>query len=371
MVKAGASEYLTYPLVPDEIRLVVNNLRDAMITDSELEYLRDQQWRSDALRMLKTRNPLMRQVFQKICLVAQTKTTVLLNGETGVGKGVIAKLIHLHSNREDAQFISVHCGAIPDTLVETELFGHEKGAFTGAIQRKLGRFEIARDGTLFLDEIGTVTPAVQIKLLQVLQDGIFSRVGGASEIEANVRVIAASNADLKKMSEEGLFRKDLYYRLHVFPIEIPPLRERAEDIPYFVEYFLEKMNRMHPKDIRDIHSAAMEALMQYTWPGNIRELENLIERAYILETSSVLTPESFPAELFDTRATATLSVNASVPLAEARQQLVEAFERQYVKDILSQNRGKINKSADAAGISTRQLNKMMHKYGIRKEIFKA
>ena len=169
----------------------------------------------------------MKMVFDKIRSVALTKSTVLLTGETGTGKGVLANLVHRHSNRRDAQFISVHCGAIPDTLLESELFGHEKGAFTGAVRRKLGKFEIASGGTIFLDEIGTITPSAQIKLLQVLQDGTFQRVGGEETIEANVRVIAATNADLKKMCDDGHFRKDLYYRLDVFPIELPPLRGRV------------------------------------------------------------------------------------------------------------------------------------------------
>lgn len=369
-VKSGAGEYLTYPIVPDEVRLVMNSLKTATLIDSELEYLRDRQWRSEAMDMLDTKSPAMREVFQKIRSVAPTKTTVLLTGETGVGKGVLAKLIHLLSNREDARFISVHCGAIPDTLVESELFGHEKGAFTGAVKRKLGKFEIAHDGTLFLDEIGTITPAVQVKLLSVLQDATFCRVGGESILKTNARVITATNTDLKSMCEESTFRKDLYYRLNVFPIEIPPLRERPEDIQTFVEYFLKKMNRTNHKNIRDIHHLAMEALVRYSWPGNIRELENLIERAYILESSSVLTPESFPTELFDTEISTTLPIDASLSLADARKMVIDNFERQYIKDTLARHNGKINPSAEAAGISTRQLNKLMHRYGIQKESFK-
>ncbi|GBC62439.1 sigma-54-dependent Fis family transcriptional re gulator [Desulfonema ishimotonii] len=370
-VKAGATDYLTYPIVPDEARLVAESIRESVLMESELEYLRNQQWKSDSFEFVKTRNAGMQQVFSKIRSVAPTKTTVLLAGETGVGKGVLARLIHRHSNREDAQFISVHCGAIPETLVESELFGHERGAFTGAIRKRLGKFEIAKDGTIFLDEIGTVTPQVQIRLLQVLQDGIFSRVGGEDVIATTARVIAATNTDLRQMSETGLFRKDLYYRLNVFPIEIPPLRERPEDIPFFTDFFLGKMNRLNPKSIHDIHPKVLEALARYSWPGNIRELENLIERAYILETSSVLTPESFPAELFEQEGTTSLPVNVSLPLAEARQQVVASFERQYLKELLSQYQGRVNRTAEAAGITTRQLHKLMRKYGLRKEDFKA
>jgi DNA-binding NtrC family response regulator len=246
-VKAGASNYLTYPINPEEARYITESVHESIIAQSELDYLRDQFWQSEALEFIQTRSPVMRDVFNKVRSVATTRSTVLLIGETGTGKGELAKLLHRHSNRRDAQFIGVHCGAIPDTLLESELFGHEKGAFTGAVRRKLGKFEIANGGTIFLDEVGTVTPSAQIKLLQVLQDRSFQRVGGEATIEVDVRIIAASNMDLKKMCDEGQFRKDLYYRLNVFPIEVPPLRERIEDIPHLAEVFLEKMNRFSTK----------------------------------------------------------------------------------------------------------------------------
>jgi DNA-binding NtrC family response regulator len=370
-VKAGANNYITYPINPDELKYVAESVKETVILQSELNYLRDQFWEVDSLEIVHTENDEMKNVFDKIRSVAPTKSTVLLSGETGSGKGVLAKLIHRHSNRKDSQFISIHCGAIPDTLLESELFGHEKGAFTGAVRRKLGKFEIAMGGTIFLDEIGTITPSAQIKLLQVLQDGTMSRVGGEEIIEANVRTIAATNTDLKKMSDEGLFRKDLYYRLNVFPIEIPPLRERIEDIPYFVDIFLKKLNKFSPKEIYDVHSEVMEAFIRYSWPGNIREMENLMERAYILETSSVLTPESFPKELFKSDLQSFLTRNAfPIPLAEARRKGIEEIERRYLKEVLTRHKGKINTSAKDAGITTRQLNKLMKKYELRKEDFK-
>jgi transcriptional regulator with PAS, ATPase and Fis domain len=295
---------------------------------SELNYLRDQFWQVDSFNLLGTNSESMKKVFQQICTVSPTKSTVLLAGETGTGKSVLAQLIHQHGNRKNAQFISVHCGAIPDALVESEMFGHEKGAFTGAVRRKLGKFEFATGGTIFLDEIGTITPAAQIKLLQVLQDGTYQRVGGDETLKTDVRVIAASNADLKKMCDEGTFRKDLYYRLNVFPIEIPPLRERLEDIPLFVEAFLNNLNQFSVKEIKGIHPLVIEAFKIYTWPGNIRELENLVERAYILEVSSLLTPESFPNELFETEATSVfIPTGMQLTLAEVRQQGVEEIER--------------------------------------------
>ncbi len=369
-VKAGAADYLTTPIVPEEARLVIDGVSETVVMESELEYLRDRQWKTEVSDIVPTRNSKMQKVFDKIRSVAPTRSTVLLLGETGVGKGVLAKLVHRYSRLEEDRFISLHCGAIPENLVESELFGHEKGAFTGAVKKRMGKFEIANNGTLFLDEIGTITPAVQIKLLQVLQDGTFSRVGGDLSVSSDARVVVATNDDLKRMSDEGSFRKDLYYRLNVFPVEIPPLRERKEDIPGFIDFFLDKMNRQGNKEIREVHPLVLEALDGYSWPGNIRELENIIERAYILETSSILTPESLPYEFLEDEVASTLPVDASVPLALARKQVLEDFERQYLKDLMTRNRGKIKDSASEAGITTRQLHKLMKKYGIRKEEFK-
>jgi len=370
-VKAGASNYLTYPINPDEAKYVTESIREYIIEQSELDYLRDQFWQSEALDFVQTKSPVMRNLFSKVRSVATTRSTVLLIGETGTGKGELAKLIHRHSNRRDAQFIAVHCGAIPDTLVESELFGHEKGAFTGAVKRKLGKFEIANKGTIFLDEVGTVTPSAQIKLLEVLQDRIFQRVGGEETIEVDVRIIAASNMDLKKMCEQGEFRKDLYYRLNVFPIEVPPLRDRIEDIPHLVDVFLERMNKFHTKEIHHVDPQVMEAFMSYAWPGNIRELENLMERACILESSPVLAPDSFPSELFESELPpARLSSPPLLTLAETRNRGVEVIERRYLNQLLSRNKGKIKDSAHDAGITTRQLHKLMKKYELRKEGFK-
>ena len=346
-------------------------IREQEIIQSELDYLRKEFWQTDAREIVRTNNPEMEKVFDQIRSVAPTKTTVLLYGETGTGKGVLANLIHRHSNREKGQFISVHCGAIPDTLLESELFGHEKGSFTGAFKRKLGKFEIASKGTIFLDEISTITQSAQIKLLQVLQDGTFSRVGGEAVFKTEARFIAATNMDLKKMCDAGIFRKDLYYRLNVFPIEIPPLRKRREDIPILIETFVSRLNKTMQKRIQHVHPDVIDAMKAYEWPGNIRELENLMERAFILETSSELTPESFPAELFNgRRSAAVFKVDTALSLSEARRLAIDAFERQFIKTLLSRNRGKINKSAEEAGISTRQFHKLLIKHGIQKRNLK-
>ena len=370
-VRLGVSDFITRPVSTDEVRLILEKLKQSAIRQSELDFLRDQFWKADALEVVQTRSPAMVDVFKKIRSVAATKTTVLLTGETGTGKSLLAKLIHQHSNRHAAQFISLHCGAIPDTLLESELFGHEKGAFTGALRKKPGKFEVANGGTIFLDEIGTLTPQAQIKMLQVLQDGTFSHVGGEETIHTNARVIAATNSDLKQMSEEGTFRKDLYYRLNVFPIHIPPLRDRLEDLQQLLASFLARLNREFQKSIQTVHPVVLQGLTQYPWPGNVRELENLMERAYILENSSVLTPDGFPLELFEKpTAAAILPLQPRLPLADARKLVLADFERRYIKDLLSRNTGKINRSADEAGISTRQLHKLMHQYGISKEEYK-
>lgn len=370
-VKEGASDYITYPVKSDEVKHVIKSVHESTIVKSELDYLRDQFWENDPLEITQTFSNRMRTVYNKIKSVAPTRSTVLLSGETGTGKGVLANLIHRNSNRKNSRFISLHCGAIPDTLLESELFGHEKGAFTGAIKRKLGKFEIADKGTIFLDEIGTITPAAQVKLLNVLQDGILQRVGGETTINTDVRVIAATNLDLKGMSDKGEFRNDLYYRLNVFPVEIPPLRERSEDIPHLASFFLERMNRLNTKDIKSISFSVMEALVKYSWPGNIRELENLIERAYILETSSVLSPESFPGEIFDGIPADDAPVDYDTgSLAYVRRKGIENIERNYLLNLMMLTKGKINQSAEIAGITTRQIHKLLKKYGIYKENFK-
>jgi len=371
LVKAGARNYLTHPVREEEVKLISEQIIDSNMKESELGYLRDKFWQVDSLNHIRTENQQMRKVFEQIRSVSPTKSTVLLTGETGTGKNLMAKLIHQHSNRCDDQFISVHCGAIPDTLIESELFGHEKGSFTGAVKRKLGKFEIATGGTIFLDEIGTITKSAQIKLLQVLQDGTFQRLGGEETLSANVRIIAATNSNLKAICDTGEFRKDLFYRLNVFPIEMPPLRERIEDIEKISGEILDRLNRFESKDIYDIDHRVLQAFKAYDWPGNIRELENLIERAYILETSSVLTPESFPAELFYLEpGKMTVKADSNKTLAEVRRDAIEDIERNYIKELLSRNKGKINHSATEAGISTRQLNKLMNRYDIRKEEFK-
>ena len=369
-VKAGADSYLIHPIIPEEVSLVREGLEEATRAQAEIETLRDPFWQEDN-NLVRTKSASMRAVFKEVRQVAATRSTVLLTGETGTGKNVLAKLIYRRSNRSEKQFIGVHCGAIAETLLESELFGHERGAFTGAVRRKLGKFEIADGGTIFLDEVGTISPAMQIKLLEVLQERTIQRVGGEQTLEVDVRILAATNSDLKQLAESGSFRKDLYFRLNVFPIEIPPLRERREDIPLLVALFLERLNLLHQRAIEEVHPLVMEAFDRYEWPGNVRELESLMERAYILETSPLLTPESFPSELFGSVGNVgQLAVNTAETLAEVRRRAADVVERFYLKEQLTVHSGRINATARASGITERQLHKLMVKHGLRKEEFK-
>jgi DNA-binding NtrC family response regulator len=367
-LKLGVDDYLTIPIIEEEFKLVLESAAEQLIQQAELDYLRDRFWKVDALSVVKTKSTLMHAVFNQIRSVAPTKAIVLLCGETGTGKGVMAQLLHQHSNRSGKNFIKVHCGAIPDTLLESELFGHEKGAFTGATRKKLGKFEIATEGTIFLDEVGTISPAAQIKLLQVLQDGSFNRVGGEEILTTDARIVAATNIDLKEMTEDGRFRKDLYYRLNVFPIEIPPLRDRIQDIHHLANLFLDRFNQKYQRQISEIHPSVLEAMGHYHWPGNVRELENLIERAYILTTEEMLMPQSFPTEVMgDMEQIEFPAIIKNTTLSEARRAVVEAFESHYIKDVLTANNGKVNKSAEAAGVGVRQFHKLMKKYNINKK----
>jgi DNA-binding NtrC family response regulator len=370
--RAGVTRCLTHPIDPREGKLAVENAFRSLLVPSEAEDPLDRFWQADSLEVVRTRSPRMQEVYDKLRSVASTRSTVLLTGETGTGKGVLARLIHRHSNRKHERLVSIHCGAIPDTLVESELFGHEKGAFTGAVRRRAGKFETARGGTIFLDEVGTITEAAQVKLLQVLHEGMYYRVGGEDPVQADVRVLAATNSDLEALCEAGRFRRDLYYRLNVFPVAIPPLRERTEDIPYFIDVFLTRLERLNGKGIQGVDPAVVEAFKAYPWPGNIRELENLIERAYILETSSVLSSQSIPAEVMESCANRGMGPASGndATLAEVRRRCVEEVERAYLRDLLARHTGKMKNAAATAGISPRQLYKLMHKYGLRKESFR-
>ena len=364
VVKAGADDYLTLPILKSELDLIVVKSENFTTQEARLHNLDGHFWDLKSLKIVETSSPGMREVYERVKIVADKTVSVLLTGETGVGKNVIAKLIHQHSLRKNKPFVAVHCGAITESLVESELFGHEKGSFTGAFKRKLGKFELANGGTLFLDEIGTISPQTQIKLLQALQDSIFQRVGGEEDIEVDIRVIAATNENLSELTESGKFRKDLFYRLNVFAIHIPPLRERIQDIKWLVEQFVKKYCRIHSKELYSIKPEVFEALSKYDWPGNIRELENLTERACILETTDRLQLQSFPLGVITHAANETEGDKSPRSLTGKRLQVIEKFEENYLKELLLKHKGKIKKVAEEAQLGERQIHKLLSKYEI-------
>ena len=370
-VKSGLSGYLCYPLDEMELWHLTQSILETQNVSSAGSRPResaDGEWKP----LTETNSPLMHDIFEKIDLVAPTRTTVLLTGETGTGKSLLARLIHTRSKRSTGPFISVHCGAIPETLVESELFGHEKGAFTGATRSRLGKFQSADQGTIFLDEIGTIDPPLQVKLLQVLQEGQFTRVGSEAPVKVDVRVVAATNADLPTLCQEGDFRQDLYYRLNGFVIEVPPLRDRPEDIPHLVDRFITRYNQTNDREIRGVSDTVLSALKTYHWPGNIRELENLIDQACIVEKGAILSPAGFPPKLF-LPAAPQQNHDATSPcrtLDEMRQKTLENADRQYLEEILRQNRGAVMKAAETAGVTPRHFRNLLKKYGLRKEDYK-
>lgn len=322
---------------------------------------------------LETKSKKMEEIYGMVKSVAPTRSTVLITGESGTGKSFLAKMIHELSNRSTMPYVGVHCGAIPEGLAESELFGHEKGSFTGAHRDKLGKFELAHGGTIFLDEIGTVNASIQIKLLQALQEKTLQKVGSEKSQKVDVRVIAASNINFDELVKKGEFREDLFYRLNVFPIEMPSLRERKEDIPDLANFFLLKYGKEMGKPIESFTDEAMEALKSYSWPGNIRELENVIERAFILESSPYLTLDSLPMSVSEGARVISVPIvqkNTGLSsLSEARKSALEVLERNYLAEVLSETKGKINKSAEIAGVTPRQLHKLLNKYQISRKDF--
>jgi Nif-specific regulatory protein len=306
----------------------------------------------------------MRDVYEMVTRVARANTTVLIRGESGTGKELIAQAIHYNSLREDEPFIRVNCAAIPENLIESEFFGYEKGAFTGAVARKKGRFELANKGTIFLDEIGDLSPMTQIKLLRVLQEQEFERVGGTETIKVDVRVIAATNADLESAMESGKFREDLYYRLNVFSILLPPLRDRKTDILLLADHFMLKYSRQQGKSVKRISTPAIDMLMRYHWPGNVRELENCIERAVLVCEDQVIHSYHLPPTLQTAESSGTvphLSLTAAV----------ESYEKELIQDALKSTRGNRAKAARLLDITERIINYKISKYDVDANRFKS
>ncbi len=355
-MKIGACDYIAKPFNPEELGLVIKRVLDHQNLIKENIYLRKELKKSYTFRDLISRNPKMQEIFDLIKRVAKSDSTVFITGESGTGKELVARAIHSESHRKKGPFIVVNCAALTESLLESELFGHEKGSFTGAYTTKPGIFEFANHGTLFLDEVGEMGFHTQADLLRVLEEKKFRRVGGKRLIEVDVRIISATNKDLKKRVEQGKFREDLYYRLNVVPIHIPPLRERKEDIPLLSDYFLEKYCLKNRKEIKGFSEKAMEVLMNYDWPGNIRELENVIERTVVITRDKIIKPKDLPSFL----------------RKEVREKFIEEgdrplsqIEKEYISHVLEKNRWNIRRSAKILGIDRTTLYKKIEKYGLK------
>jgi len=353
-MKEGASDYLTKPFAIDELRLIIKRILRMRQLEVENLSLRKRVEERYRLEGLVGKSPPMLKVYDLIETVAQTDATVLIYGESGTGKEVVANAIHLQSLRRGKPFVKVNCAALPETLLESELFGHERGAFTGALKQRKGRFEMADGGTLFLDEIGDISPGVQVKLLRVLQEREFERLGGNDTLSVDVRLICATQKDLKEEIRKGTFREDLFFRLNVVPILLPPLRERREDILLLTDHFIEKFSRKMGKEIAGISEEAKTLLLKFPFPGNIRELENMLERAIALLKGKVIHAEDLPEEVCEREPSVRAiceKIRDSKPLASA----TKLFEKEYIQGVLEKTRGKKGQAADILGISSKTL----------------
>ena len=298
-MKLGAYDYVTKPFDIDELRLIINRALSTQSLEKEVKYLRKEIDKSFNFGNIIGKSKTMENIFKVVRQIADSKSTVLIMGESGTGKELVSRAVHYNSNRKNYPFVTINCAAIPETLIESELFGHERGAFTNAIEKKLGRFEIAHHGTLFLDEIGELSLNTQAKILRFLEEKEFNRVGGSKTMKVDVRLITATNRDLNQLLKKGEFREDLYYRINVVPIVIPPLRERKEDIPMLLDHFIKKFNDENNKKVKGVSKEALVLMMNYDWPGNVRELENLIERVIALTSNESIQPNELPFSLMN------------------------------------------------------------------------
>ena len=363
-MKAGASDYVLKPFTMAEMKLVINKELDVQQVRDENRRLKEALAKRYHFQNIVGRSKKMQEVLALVERVAPTNSTVLIGGESGVGKDLIARAIHQNSRRSAGPFIKINSTAIPDTLFESELFGFERGAFTGALASKPGKFELADKGTLFLDEIGDVPAAIQVKLLRVLQEREFERLGGTKTLKVDIRMIAATNRDLRAALEEGTFREDLYYRLNVVPIDIPPLREHKEDIPELVDYFLARFAADNEKEIEGITPAAVSALMEYHWPGNVRQLENSVERAVALSSGRVIDVKDIH---LDTTAGKGGGASASADHFLPEGMTLEQWEDNMIKEALRRANGNKSQAARLLGLSRNALRYRLSKLGVADE----
>jgi DNA-binding NtrC family response regulator len=362
-MKLGAYDYVTKPFDVDELRLIVSRALSTQALEKEVRYLRKEVDKSFVFENIIGKSKAMKEIFGIVRQIADTKSTVLVMGESGTGKELISRAIHYNSNRKNYPFVTINCAAIPETLIESELFGHEKGAFTNAIEKKLGRCEVAQQGTLFLDEIGELSLATQAKILRFLEEKEFNRVGGSKTIKVDVRLITATNKDLNQLIKKGAFREDLYYRINVVPIIVPPLRERREDIPSLLDHFIKKYNEEGNKRVQGVSKEALALMMNYEWPGNVRELENSIERVIALTSNEYIQPNELPIPLTNISKINGLResiLSGKVSFLKAE----EEFEKGIILDALKKTNYVQSHAAEMLGISRRILKYKMDKLGI-------
>ena len=357
-MKKGAYDYIIKPFEMDELKLKVRHIMEKRALTEENVQLKKRLKDKYSLENMVGQSGIMQEVYKMVERVAPTDATVLIRGESGTGKELVAQAIHNLSPRASEPFIAVNCGALPENLLESELFGHEKGAFTGADRMKPGRFELAGKGTIFLDEIGDISPSTQIKLLRVLQNHQIERLGGTKTIEVKARTITATNRDLEAALQDGSFREDLYYRINVFPIYLPPLRERKEDIPDLVAHFLKRFGREEDA----IEPGALELLINYRWPGNVRELENVIERALIMSTTGVIREQDLPPHVRQLATSGATPVSTTFDIPSEGLSL-EQVERDLIRSALNKAGGNKSKAAKLLGITRRRLYSMMERLG--------
>ncbi|MDE1888856.1 MAG: sigma-54-dependent Fis family transcriptional regulator [Planctomycetota bacterium] len=367
-MKKGAYDYIAKPYEIDELRIVVKNAFEKLNLQEENVRLRLEIGRLEGMGDLIGQSDAMKEVFVKIEKVGTTDVTVLIEGESGSGKELVAMEIHKRSKRCNEPLIIMNCAAVPETLIESELFGHEKGAFTGATERRLGKFELADKGTIFLDEIGDMSINTQSKLLRVLQEQKFERLGGAETLAVDVRIISATHRDLEEEIEEGKFREDLYYRIKVVNIKLPPLRHKKEDIPLLANRFLEYFSKKHQKRVLSISNEAMKLLISYNWPGNVRQLKNVIESAVVLANGEILDTVELPEEIrHPENNTATLkNIDYSLSFRDAKKMLVENFERDFIKKKLDECDGNVSRTADALDMHRQNLQQKIRELHINK-----
>jgi DNA-binding NtrC family response regulator len=375
-MKAGADDFVARPCEPSRFALLVHRTLEQRQLIDELEQLRNQLRVDYRFHSILSKSPKMRRIFDLIKHVGPLGSTVLVWGETGTGKELIAQAIHASDTRRDGPYVALNCAALNDSLLESELFGHERGAFTGADRRKKGRFEMADGGTLFLDEVGEISAAMQAKLLRVLQSGAFERVGGTETIGVDVRIIAASNKRLEDEVKAGRFRSDLFYRLAVVRIDVPPLRDRAEDIPLLALHFLEKLTAKSTPPVTEIDSGAMQALLEHNWPGHVRELENAIKAAVAMADGTVIHREALPATVAPRKGrpggsgSSACLIDVELTLPELTGNLVSQVEREYFTRLLIQYKGNVARCAQHSGLSRRSVTQKLQKYELDRTRFK-